>query len=136
MRRGALAGLILGVIVLGTVAASACGDKLVLLSAFARYRQVNAGARPASVLAYVRQNSSLTEVVRNLQSQTALKQAGHKLYVVEDSAHLNEALKTGKFDVLLADAADAEDVQVEARSAPSKPTVLPVVYKSTKTEAS
>jgi len=135
MRRSVVAGLVLAAIVLSAVAAFACGDKLVLIGAFGRYRQVNAAIHPASILAYTRQDTTLSEVFRDLQAQPALKQAGHKFQAVEDSKELDLALLTGKFDVLMADAADADSLAEKARSAPSKPAVLPVVYKSTKAEA-
>jgi hypothetical protein len=135
VRKPFIAALALGIIAFTTAAAFACGDKLVLIGSFGRFHQVNAGLHPASVLAYAPQNSPLPEVVRDLQSQAALKRAGHKFYAVGDSAELDEALKTGKYDLLLADATDAEILEHQVQSAPSMPTVLPVVYKSSKAEA-
>jgi hypothetical protein len=123
------------IIMCAAVAAFACGDKLVLSGAFARYRLVNAGSHPASILAYARQDSALSQVLHDLQSQSAVKQVGHKFVAVDNSAQLDVALKTGKYDLVLADAADAEGLVQEVRSAPSMPAVLPVVYKSTKAEA-
>ena len=135
MRKPFIAALALGIIVFTAAVAFACGDKLALIGAFGRFHQVNAGIHPASVLAYAPKNSALPEVVRDLQSQAALKRVGHKFYAVEDSTKLDEALRTGKYDLLLADAADAESLERQAQSAPSRPTLLPVVYKSSKAEA-
>ncbi len=118
MRKPLVAGLVLVTVTLGTSAVFACGDKLMLLAGSARFRQVFAGSRPATILAYSRQNSSVHGLVKDLEHTT-----------------LDEALKTGKFDLLLVDAADAEGLEPQARSAPSRPLVLPVVYKSTKAEA-
>jgi hypothetical protein len=111
-------------------AALACGDKLMLLS-HARLRQIYR-ARPASILVYMRPNSAVPEIVRSLP---AVKESGlYKFYTVEDRGALDQALKGGKYDLLLADISDAEGLQQETRSSPSKPVVLPVVHKSSKAE--
>jgi hypothetical protein len=125
MRKPFLMGLVLG------TTALACGDKLMLLGGHARLRQIY-GARPASILVYMRANSVVPEIVRSLQP--AVRQAGHKFYTVEDLGALDAALKGGKYDLLMADITDAEGLQQEARSAPSKPVLLPVVHKSSKAE--
>jgi hypothetical protein len=113
----------------------ACGDKLVFLAGFGRLRQIAGVAQAASILAYAPQDSPLIQVIRDLQSQAALKQAGYHLHVVEDLSQLAEALQTGKYDLLLVDAAAAESLEPHAQSAPSKPMLLPVVYKSNKAKA-
>src|SRR5438105_15809598 len=101
MRKLVIAMLVLGTIVLTAAAALACGDKLVLISAFARLRQLNPGAYSASILAYTPQNSVVPAVIRDLESQRATKQYGHKFKAVEDVSQLDQALKTGKYDVVL-----------------------------------
>lgn len=128
------AGFVLATGLLTAVAAFACGDKLMLLARGARFGQVYSRSHPASVLAYMRQDSSVPVVVRDLEHNSALKQAGHKLQVVEDRTALDEALKTGKYDLVLADVADAESLEQQVRSAPSSPMMLPVVYKPSKAE--
>jgi hypothetical protein len=132
MRKLFVAGLAVGLTATG---AFACGDKLMLLVGNARFRQVSARAHPASVLAFARQNTALSGVVRDLELQPTLKQAGYKFYSVEDSTKLDEALKTGTYDLVVADVADAEGLEQQVRSAPSMPLVLPVLYKGTKAEA-
>jgi hypothetical protein len=80
----------------------------------------------------MRANSAVPEIVRSLRP--ALKQVGHKLDAVDGLNALGEALKIGRYDLLLADISDADGVQQEARSAPSRPVLLPVVHKSSKAE--
>jgi hypothetical protein len=53
---------------------------------------------------------------------------------VEDSSELTEALQTGNYDLVLVDVAHAEEVEPRAQAAPSKPTLVPVLYKGTKAE--
>jgi hypothetical protein len=127
-------GILLASFALISTAALACGDKLMLNFGSLQFRQVYA-RHPASVLAYVRQNSAVAGVVTQLELQPVLKQTGHKFYAVDGPARLEEALKTGKYDLVLADAADAESLEHEVQETPLMPSVLPVVYKSTKVEA-
>lgn len=134
MRKLLIAMLVLATATLAINAALACGDKLMLLSRGARFGQVFHHAHAVSILAYTRQNSAVPAVVRDLELQPALKEAGDKLHVVEDRAAFNEALKTGKYDLVLADLADAEGLEEQVRSAPSSPMMLLVVYKPSKAE--
>lgn len=115
--------------------AFACGDKLMLLVGSARFRQVYGSSHPASILAYTHPDSAVAGVIQDLERQPALRQAGHKFHVVKDATELEDALKTGKYDVLLVDVGDAPGLIQQARSAPSRPTVLPVISKSSKAEA-
>jgi hypothetical protein len=126
---------VLSTVAITITAAFACGDKLMLLAGGGRFRQVYSRSHPASILAYVRQNSAVPAVVTELEHQPALKQAGYKFFAVEEPARLNEALKTGKYDLVLIDIADILGLEQQVRSAPSMPVVLPVVYKSSKAEA-
>jgi ABC-type amino acid transport substrate-binding protein len=63
-----------------------------------------------------------------------LKLAGHKAAIVEDQGGLDRALNSGKYDLVLADLSDAATLESEAKSSPSKPAVLPLVYNPTGTE--
>jgi hypothetical protein len=119
---------------LGSIAAFACGDNLMLLIGSTRYRLVY-NARPASILAFTRQNSAVPGIVSELEHQPALQRGGHKFYSVDDLSRLDEALKAGRYDLILADITDADGLEQRLQSAPSKAVVLPVVYNSTKAEA-
>jgi hypothetical protein len=129
---GGVLALVAGM--LWTTAAFACGDKLMFLLGGVRFRQI-ASAHPASILAYTRENSAVPAVVRNLEMQPTLRRAGYRVTAVESPARFAEELKTGFFDVVLIDASDADALGEQARLAPSKPALLPVVSKSNKVEA-
>jgi hypothetical protein len=108
---------------------------MMLLTGGARFGQVNPGARPDSILAYTRQNSHVSGFVRELESQPALRRAGHKLMAVQDFIGLDKVLKGGKYNPVLVDSADADGLIPEIRAAPSRPVLLPVFYRPTKVEA-
>jgi len=90
---------------------------------------------PAAILAYPGQGSGAA-VIRSFQTQAAFKKAGHRVQLVENPAALDQALKAGKYDVVVADVTNANEVSQEVSSAPSKPVLLPVAYKASKDEQS
>ena len=120
--------------VLATAGAWACGDKLMLVMGV-RFSQLKL-AHPAAILAYPQQNSPSSALIRQIQHQPAVKKAGHRFQVVEDLLSLDDALRTGKYDIVLADVAVANELSEHVRSASSRPVVLPVAYNATKEEQS
>ncbi|HLK69605.1 MAG TPA: hypothetical protein VKU19_39520 [Bryobacteraceae bacterium] len=111
----------------------ACGDKLMLV--------MGAGSslikplHPAAILAYPGHTPSAS-LIRELQSQAAFRKVGHRIQFVEDSAGLNNALKTGKYDVVLTDVANASELSEQVSAAASKPVLLPVAFQASKEEQS
>lgn len=114
-------GLALIAASLSSPTALACADKMRALGRGIRYQQV-ASARPASILIYSR-----GAALRDPQLEPALKHAGHKVHAVQDTAQLSEALKRGRYDVVVADVSDTGGLEELVQAAPSRPTLLPVV---------
>ncbi len=135
MRKRLNAVIILAVGAIGSTAGLACGDKLILTLGNVRFNQINGSPHPASILAYTPPNSPVAQVVKELERQSAGKRAGLTFSSWDDRARLDEALKAQTYDLLLVDAADADALQREAQSVPSKPVVLPVVLQSNKAAA-
>ncbi len=104
---------------------------LVMGSRFAQIKPLH----PAAILIYPGKSASST-LIRSLQSQPAVRKAGHRVQLVEDFAELGDALKAGKYDVVVADVSDANELSEEVASAASKPVILPVVFKASKQEQS
>lgn len=118
-----------------STAALACGDKLILTIGNVRYRQINGSPHPASILAYAPRNSPVAQVVGDLERQSAGKRDGLTFYSLDDGARLDQVLRSQKYDLVLVDVSNAENLEREAQAVPSKPIVLPVVYHSTKAAA-
>jgi len=135
MRKPLDAALLLAVWGLVSTTAFACGDKLVLTIGNPRFRQIDQSPRPASILAYTPPTSLVAEVVKELERQSAGKRLGLTFYSLDDPARLDEVLRAQKYDLLLVDAGDADNLERHAQSVPSKPMVLPVVYQSSKSAA-
>ena len=134
MRRPSiLLGLTLLGLLLVDAIAYACGDKLMLVMG-SRSSQIKP-LHPASILIYPGQSASAT-LIRSLQSQPAVRKAGYRFQLVEDFAELDNALKAGKYDVVVADVSDANQLSQQVSSAASKPVLLPVAFKASKQEQS
>jgi hypothetical protein len=132
MRRPSiLLGSVLPGLLLVGATAWACGDKLMLFMGSSQIRALH----PAAILVYPGQSASAT-LIRSLQSQPAFRKAGHRFELVEDSEGLDNALKAGKYDLVVADVSDANELSQQVSSAASKPVLLPVVFKASKEEQS
>lgn len=126
--------LIVSIFLLSGVGVWACGDKLMLVMGLRR-SQLNL-SRPAAIIGYTRLDSPSSKLIRELQLQPAVKKAGHRFEFVDDLTKLQGALKTGKYDVVLADIAVAGELSEHLTSSPSRPVVLPVAYKAAKADQS
>ena len=120
--------IVLGLLLFGTVA-WACGDKLMLVMG-SRSLQIRP-FHPAAILVYPGRSESAA-LIRGFQSLPAFRKAGHHFQLVEDSAGLAEALKAGKYDVVVADVSDANELSQQVSSSASKPILLPVAFKVSK----
>jgi hypothetical protein len=119
-----------GLLLFGTVAWP-CGDKLLLVMG-SQFSQIKP-FRPAAILVYPGQLASAA-LIRSFASQPAFKKAGHRMQLVEDSAGFDDALKAGKYDVVVADVASAGELSQQVSAASSKPVLLPVAFKASKEE--
>ena len=119
---------------LTAAAAFACGDKLMLIMRL-RVAQLKLG-QPVTILAYAQRDLQSSALVRQIQLNPAVKKAGHRFEFIEDAAQFDEALKTAKYDVVLADVAVADALSQRAKSSPYRPVVLPVSYRGTRQEDS
>jgi len=60
---------------------------------------------------------------------------GLTFHSFDDLDRLDEMLRAYKYDLLLVDAGEADKLERQAQSVPSKPVVVPVVPQSSKAEA-
>ena len=112
--------------------ASACGDKLVLLSWGFRF-QPTVSAHPASVLMFARPKSRTAAIAEI--SKRALEQAGHKFRTVQNIDEVTEALNSARYDLILADVEDMPAIEQRMGSISATPLFVPVVYKGWKQES-
>jgi ABC-type amino acid transport substrate-binding protein len=110
----------------------ACGDKLLSIGRGIRFQHAY-GARQANIVIYSQGNQSGANFT-SAKLQNTLRQAGHKLQTAEGLPQLDNALKSGKVDVVLAEFADLAGITFQLQAAPSKPVILPVLSNPSKAE--
>jgi ABC-type amino acid transport substrate-binding protein len=117
---------------LSGTAVLACGDKLLAIGRGVRFQRAYAQYQANLVIYSAGTQSGAT--LSSTKLQTTLRRAGHKLQIVEGGSQLDEALKSGRVDVVLVDFGDLAGVTRLLQSAPSKPVILPILFKPSKTE--
>lgn len=134
MRRTLTTFAVLAAISLMSIAiANACGDKLLRMGRGARFQR---SMHPAAILIYLPSSAPAAASTKAPQLQSFLKKAGHKARVVEGTDRLGEALLSGQYDVILTAMAEIPEVQKQIEFVSSKPSIVPIVLKSTKAEVS
>lgn len=104
---------------------SACGDKFLLLGRGVRYQRAYAAIHPASILIVVPPKSVKTAAVRDSRLQSALKMAGHRVDVVS-AAKMRDALAGSRYDIVLAQRADAIRIADVLPPGGRKPSIIGV----------
>jgi hypothetical protein len=122
----ALAVALVTLISLGAQAVSACGDKFLLVGRGVRFQRAYAAIHPASILIVVPPKSVKNAAVRDSHLQTALKMAGHRVELVPQ-ANLAEQIGRSRYDIILAERADALAIPDLVSAAPVKPSVVGVL---------
>lgn len=102
---------------------TACGDKFLRPGRNVRRRRFAALHR-SSILFY-RPAGSTAKGISDFE--TLLKGAGHTPTILQRGASVAQALAAAKYDLLIADYADAGSIAKAVGSVPGGPTVLPLV---------
>jgi hypothetical protein len=111
---------------LGSQDVWACGDKFLLLGRGVRYQRAYAAIHPASILIVAPPKSVKTAAVRDSRLQSALKLAGHRVDVVP-AAKMRDALAGSRYDIVLAERADAVGIPDALPPGGKKPSIISVV---------
>ena len=104
----------------------ACGEKLLSLGRGIRFQSRHT-PRPATVLLYLPQ-SATGQPLTDPNLESALKEAGHEVRGVTTSQDLESALRSGTYDVVLANVTDAPELERAQAVAAANAVVLPAVY--------
>src|SRR6266487_3436138 len=112
--------------------AIACGDKFIIVGRCVDYLRTHSAQHPGHVLILWSSNSKAAAAIRDVELQNFLQQAGHRVNVMEDSDRTPEAVKSGAYDIVLVDAADADRLRLNLVGTSTR--VLPVMYQATNAE--
>ena len=132
MQRVAGSALLVALAALSGTGALACGDKLLAIGRGLRFQRVYAAHEANLVIYSARTQSGAT--LSSAKLQTTLKRAVHKLQLVQGGSELDQALKSGRVDVVLVDFTDLAGIARQLQSAPSRPVILPILVKPSKAE--
>lgn len=102
----------------------ACGDKLLMLGRGIRFQSRHT-PRAAAVLLYL---PATTRGLTDPKIESALTEAGHTVRSVATKEEMAEALRGGQYEVVLADLADAAELQQTLTTAGTSPVIVPAVY--------
>ena len=103
----------------------ACGDKLMMLGRGIKFQSKHT-PRAATVLLYLPE-SATGQALTDPKLESALREAGNTVRVVASQADLETALRSGTFDVVLANVTHAPELE-KASAAVGTAVVLPAIY--------
>ena len=88
----------------------ACGDKFLVASRGTRYQRAGQARQAASILIYLPPSSTMPKAFERV-SEDVTRKAGYRVISVSNATELDQALRQGGWDLLLADLADSPDVR-------------------------
>jgi hypothetical protein len=133
MRKFFVCVFVLSVVLWSDGPAYSCGDKLLVLGRGVRFQTLN-GSRPANILAFLRAGTGASAVAGDQRFQLALKKAGYQFRVVRDDEEVDVALRSGKYDLVIAEISDLNAIDLALHSTPRAPALLPILYQPTRLE--
>ena len=111
----------------------ACGNKFLVASRGTRFGRVAVARQEASILVYANPASTMPKAIGDVPVERILLQAGYLPTRVSDPEKLDQALRRGGWDLVLADLDDSADLR-ERLQGDGEPMVLPVLYLPTRSE--
>jgi hypothetical protein len=112
----------------GSQALSACGDKFLLVGRGVRFEQAYAAVHPASILIVLPVKNVKSAAVGDSRLLTVLKNAGHRVEVIQRPANLADALNRSRHDIILAEQPEASALRDIAPTAgQAKPSIIGVL---------
>jgi hypothetical protein len=111
----------------------ACGDKFLVMSRGTRFQRASAARQPANILVYANPLSGLPKALERVMVDETLRKAGYTPTLVKATADLDQALKQGGWDLVVADLGDSATLRARLQGT-SAPMLMPVAYNVTGTE--
>jgi hypothetical protein len=109
---------------------AACGDKFLVMSRGTRFQRAAVARQPANILVYTNPSSALPKALAKVLQDDILRKAGHRPTTVSDPSQLEQALRQGGWDLVVADLDDSAVMRGQLRG-PAAPMIMPVAYNVT-----
>ena len=111
----------------------ACGNKFLVASRGTRFGRVAVARQEATILVYANPASTMPKAMGDVLVELVLLQAGYLPTRVTDPEELDQALRQGGWDLVLADLDDSAALRRRLQG-DGEPMVLPVLYKPTRSD--
>jgi hypothetical protein len=110
--------------------AHACGELMLRGLGTMRFHAF-ASQTPANILLYsvVAAANSKVPAATDARLHASLKRVGHKVTLARGAGELEQALSTGRFDVMIAYANDMLAAKTQIANASPEPTLIPVLHE-------
>jgi hypothetical protein len=131
MRQILTAVAVAAVAAAATADLDACGDKFLRVGRSARFRRY-AAVHPATILIYAPADATPAGIK---EFEAILKRAGHRPVALANGADISRALAAAPYDLVIADYSDSSRIREDLRAIASRPGLLPILYKPSKTVA-
>jgi hypothetical protein len=128
--------LVVGILILygvGPAELLACGEKFLVVSRGTRFQRASVARQPANILVYANPMSGLPKALERAAVDTTLRKAGYQPTSVAGAAELEQALRQGGWDLVVADLADTSALRGRLQSGDA-PMLLPVALNATGSE--
>jgi len=110
--------------------AFACGDKFLIIGRGASYRNRYVAIHPAAILLYGQKAAGNADVdVRRI-----LQRAGHHVDLAPDGAQLESAMRSKRYDFVIAPIDAIEEAKGRVRALSSDALVVPILFASNENE--
>ncbi len=111
----------------------ACGDKFLVVSRGTRFQRAGLARKGANILVYASASSTLSTTLAKAEPDTTLLKAGYMPTLAQGASELDEALRQGGWDLVVADLTDSTAVRGRLQGNKG-PMILPVLLNATGTE--
>jgi hypothetical protein len=113
----------------------ACGDKLVALGGGVGFERVMVSRNPGHIVLLLEPASGLAAANEKFNFAASLSLAGHEVFIVRNADDLRSQREHKAPDLILVDAARAQQLQFQATAGGAGPMIMPVVYPTEGGEA-
>jgi hypothetical protein len=111
----------------------ACGEKFLVMSRGTRFQRASVARQPANILVYANPTSSLPKALEKAKVDDTLRKVGYRPTSVATSSELEQALKQGGWDLVVADLGDSAALRARLQGS-SAPMLVPIALNVTGTE--
>ena len=128
------AAILVACVAVWSVDILACGEKFMVISRGTRFQRAGMARHSANILVYASASSTLAKSLAKAAPDTTLLKAGYRPYLAKDTTELDEAIRQGGLDLIVADVDDSTAVRNRLKGSNAAPMIIPVLLSATGTE--